>query len=95
MSTVFIIMMPALGRGLGFIHIAINASQWPNIDIMNSLYVGQFLIIALLVLFAWRFRVLKHPATYLALAVNVFVLFLEPIGRSETVQLLVRSLVRG
>ena len=95
MSTVFLIMMPALGRGLGFVQIALNSSDFPNINIMIPLYITQVLIISMLVLFAWKFGVLKHPATYLALAVNAFIFLLEPIGRSESVQWFIRSVIKG
>jgi len=47
-STVFIIMMPALGRGVQNVHIAMSRKQWPNIDIMSSLYFAEGLIIAML-----------------------------------------------
>jgi hypothetical protein len=94
-STVFIIMMPALGRGVQFVHIGMNSEQWPNIDIMSSLYFSEGLIMAMLLLGAWKYGKLKHPATWLAVAVNVFNLFLEPIGRSETVQSFLKALIKG
>ncbi|MDP1842735.1 MAG: hypothetical protein Q8K64_04885 [Sediminibacterium sp.] len=84
-STVFIIMIPALGRGAQFVTIALFGDKWPNIDIMSSLYFTNALIIVMLILFAWKYGKLKHPATLLALAVNVFNFLLEPIGKSETV----------
>jgi hypothetical protein len=85
-STVFIIMMPALGRGAQFLTMAMYGDNWPNIDIMSSLYSTTALIITMLFLFAWKYGKLKYPATLLALAVNVFNLFLESIGRSESIQ---------
>jgi len=94
-STVFIIMMPALGRGAQFVTMALYGDNWPNIDIMSSLYFTTALIIAMLLFFAWKYGKLKHPATLLALAVNVFNLFLEPIGRSESVQQLLKAMIKG
>ena len=94
-STVYIIMMPALGRGVQNVYIALNRQQWPNIDIMSSLYFTEGLIIAMLLLGAWKYGKLKHPATWLAVAVNVFNLFLEPIGRSEAVQSFLKALIKG
>lgn len=94
-STVFIIMMPALGRGVQNVYIGINAQQLPNLDIMPPLYIAEGLIIAMLLLGAWKYEKLKHPATWLALAVNVFNLFLEPIGRTEAVQSLLKALIKG
>ena len=94
-STVFIIMMPALGRGIQNIYVDINGKDWPNINIITPLYYTQTLIIGMLLLGAWKYGKLKHPATYLALAVNLFILFLEPIGRLETVQLFLKGVVKG
>ena len=94
-STVFIIMMPALGRGVQNVHVAMQIRQWPNVEIMPSLYFAEGLIIAMLLLGAWKYEKLKHPATWLAVAVNVFNLFLEPIGRSEAVQSLLKALIKG
>jgi len=94
-STVFIIMMPALGRGVQFVYIGMNSQHWPNVDIMSPLYIAEGMILAMLLFGAWKYDKLKHPATWLAVAVNVFNLFLEPIGRSESVQLFLKALIKG
>ncbi|MCU0386689.1 MAG: hypothetical protein MUE38_11720 [Flavihumibacter sp.] len=94
-STVFIIMMPALGRGIQNVHIAMQIKQWPNIDIMTSLYFTQFIIIAMLLGGAWKYQQLRHPATWLALGVNLVTLLLEPIGRSAAVQQFLQTMIKG
>lgn len=94
-STVFLIMMPALGRGFQNLYIGLNSTSWPNIDIMLPAYACQLLILGMIVGAAWKFGTLRHPATYLAMGVNVFVFLLEPLGRSESVQLVIRSLIKG
>ena len=94
-STVFIIMMPALGRGVQNVYIAMNAQKWPNVEIMPSLYIAEGLILAMLFLGAWKYGKLKHPATWLAVGVNVFNFFLEPLGRSESVQEFLKALIKG
>lgn len=94
-STVFIIMMPALGRGLGFMSFVIQSQQMPNVNIMPPLYISELVIIGMLLLGAWKFKTLKHPATILALAVNLFNCFLEPLGRSENVQVILKALIKG
>lgn len=94
-STVFIIMMPALARGILFAQFVIQSQQMPNVDVMISLYISELIIISMLLLGAWKFQTLRHPATYLALAVNLFNCLLEPIGRSESVQMILRALVKG
>src|SRR5687768_8313407 len=83
-STVFIIMMPALGRGIQNVYVGMNIKDWPNIDIMFPLCITQIIILAMLLLGAYKFKKLKHPATWLAVGVNLFIFLLEPLGRSES-----------
>ena len=94
-STVFLIMMPALGRGIQIAWFGINSDKMPNVDIMLPLYFTQAIIIGMLLFGAWKFGTLRHPATYLAMAVNLFVLLLEPIGRSESVQMILKAAIKG
>ena len=44
-STVFLIMFPAVGRGIQNVYIGMNASDWPNVDIMFPLYLAVAFII--------------------------------------------------
>ena len=94
-STVFLIMMPALARGISNVYNAIYIKDWPNINIMIATYYSQGMIITMLLLGAWKYGKLKHPATYLALAVNLFILLLEPIGKSEIVQQFLKAVIKG
>ncbi|MGG9961187.1 hypothetical protein [Ferruginibacter sp. SUN106] len=94
-STVFIIMMPALGRGIQNVYVGMHGKDWPHINIITPLYFTQLLIIGMLVIGAWKYGKLKHPATYLAVAVNLFILFLEPVGRSAAVQHFLKAVVKG
>lgn len=93
-STVFIIMMPALGRGIQNVYVEMHSKEFPNINIILPIYYTQILIIGMLLLGAWKYGKLKHPATYLALGVNLFIFLLEPIGRSENVQLFLKALIK-
>lgn len=94
-STVFLIMMPALGRGVQLLYVALNMQHMPNLDIMPPLYFTQVLILGMIAVAAWKFGTLRHPATYLAVAVNVFIFLLEPLGRSATVQAFLRVMIKG
>jgi hypothetical protein len=94
-STVFIIMMPALGRGIQNVYVGMHIKEWPRIDIMLPIYITQGLITAMLLFAAWKFRKLKHPATYLAIGVNLFNCLLEPIGKSRTVQSFLETIIKG
>jgi hypothetical protein len=94
-STVFLIMMPALGRGVQNVYVDMHRTDWPNIDIMQPIYLTQLLIIGMLLLGAWKYGKLKHPATFIALAVNLFIFLLEPIGKSESIQLFLKAIIKG
>lgn len=94
-STVFLIMMPALGRGIQNVYVDMHRKDWPNIDIMMPLYFTQVLLMAMLLLAAWKYGKLKHPATWLAVGVNIFICFLEPLGRSKAVQSFLETMVKG
>ncbi|MBK6749414.1 MAG: hypothetical protein IPG67_05245 [Acidobacteria bacterium] len=94
-STVFLIMTPALGRGLTNVWIGINFADWPNIDITAPGYVTQALIIGMVVVAAWKFGTLRHPATYLAIGVNLVVLLSGPLGRSATVEAFLKAVIKG
>ena len=93
-STVFLIMMPALGRGIQNIYVFANLESWPNIDIMGPTYFTQFLIISMILLVAWKFKKLRHPATYLEVGINIYTCFLEPLGRSEVIELFLRTVIK-
>ena len=94
-STVFIIIMPALGRGVQGVYVGIYQSQWPNIDIMIPIYMSEVLTLAVLLMVARKYHKLNHPATYLALGVNIFNCLVEPIGRWQPMQELVKAIFRG
>jgi len=94
-SSVFLIMMPALGRGIQNVYVGMHIKEMPNVDIMFPLYITQAVIIGLLLLGAWKYNKLKHPATLLALAVNLFILLLEPLGRNVGVQEFLESVIKG
>jgi len=94
-STVFIIMMPALARGIQLIYVDIHKAEMPNVDIFRPIYLTEAIIIGLLLLGAWKFGKLKHPATYLALCVNLFNLLIQPIGKNESVQDFLKAVIKG
>lgn len=94
-STVFIIMMPALGRGIQNIYVGIHQKQWPHINIITPLYYAEALIIGMLLMAAFKYKKITHPATWLAMAVNIFNCFIEPIGKQEAVQAFIKSMVKG
>jgi len=94
-SSVFIIMMPALGRGVQNVYVGMHKSEWPNVNIITPLYFSEAIILALLFLGAWKYRKLKHPATYVAAGVNLFNFLIAPIGHSTEVQEFLQAVVKG
>jgi signal transduction histidine kinase len=94
-SSVFVIMMPALGRGVQNFYVGMHRSQWPLVNIITPIYYTQAIIISMLLLAAWKYGKLKHPATLLTAGVNFFIFFLEPVGRSEAVQSFLKTFIKG
>lgn len=94
-STVFIIMMPALGRGIQNVYVDMHSKEMPDVNIMIPIYFTLLLIMGMLLLGAWKFGKLKHPATFLALGINLFIFLLEPIGKSTMVQQFLKSVIKG
>lgn len=94
-TTVFILMMPALGRGLQAAWIA-HYGFGPEIDIvvMPPIYLSQAILIALTLATAFALKKLTHPATFLAVGVNGVVFFMEPLGRTEALQNLLYAVIR-
>jgi len=93
-STVFIIMMPALGRGLGAVFIFAQAEQWPDVDIYTPIVISQISIVALTLAAAWKYGKLKHPATWWALAINFYALFIFKLGESQWVQTVLSTMIK-
>ena len=93
-STVFIIMMPSLGRGVGVAWALIFGADDPG-QVIYPLYVTTAVIIALLLWAAQRYGRFNHPATWLALGANLFNLFFEPLGKWEWLQGVLRMLIKG
>lgn len=85
-STVFIIMMPALGRGIQNIWIIPQVENWPDVDILTPIYISQVLIVLLIVGAAWKYKKFKHPATYWAIGINIMAAFVMEIGKLKWVQ---------
>lgn len=93
-STVFIIMMPSLGRGVGVLWASLFGADDPG-QIGVTLYITTAIIVALLLWAAQRYGRFNHPATYLALGANLFNLLAEPLGRSVWIQELLRAMIKG
>jgi len=95
-STVFILVMPALARGLQAVWIAIYGFS-PEVDIvvMPPLYLSQVLIIVMTLGAAKWFAQLKHPATWLAVGANATLFVMEPIARTPEVQEFLRMVVKA
>lgn len=93
-STVFIIMMPSLGRGMGVLWATIFGKDDPG-QVTLPLYLTTAIIIALLLWAAIRYGRLNHPATWLALGVNLFNLLFEPLGKWEWLQGVLKLLIKG
>ena len=55
---------------------------------------GIVIIVILTLLAAKKFGKFKHPATYLAVGINLYIFLMEPLGRSETVQSILNTFIK-
>ena len=93
-STAFILIFPALGRGIQNAWIITHGFEPENGFVMTEpIYLTQAIIVALTLVFAWRFGKLRHPATWVAVAANVAVIAVTPLAQSPTVQEFWRSVI--
>ncbi len=94
-TTVFILMMPALARGLQAVWIAIYGFDVATTNVvMQPLYLSQAILIAMTLGAAWWLGKVRHPATYLAVGANIIAVFvMEPISKIPQVQELLRAII--
>lgn len=93
MSTVFIIMMPATGRGLGFLWAVLFGPGPGQRD--DVLYISTALTLALLLWAAQRYGRFNHPATWLAIGVNLFNLLVYPLGHWVPLQHFLQAVIKA
>jgi hypothetical protein len=93
-STVFIIMMPSVGRGLGVLGAALIGPTYLGM-IVFAIYGSTLITLALLFWAAKRYGRFNHPATWLAVGVNLFNLLFEPLGRWPWLQHFVTTVIKG
>jgi hypothetical protein len=93
-SSVFIIMFPALARGIQNVWIMIYGFS-VDTDIMTPLYLTSFIIIGMTIWASYKYGRIKHPATYLAISVNLVTCLIMPLGKSESIQAFLESMIKG
>ena len=91
-STVFLLMMPAVFRGVLVVWAMMVG--FTSVNVPGVIYQTSFIIIGLGLVAAWKYGKLRHPATYLIVGVNLFSCFIELIGSSKTIQVLLEAIVR-
>lgn len=93
-STAFIIIMPAIGRGFQNVWLIVYGFGVENKAALTvPILLCQTVIIALMLLFAWRFKKLKHPATIFAVIVNAAIFLFIPVAKTSAVQEFIRTVV--
>ncbi|QFT78610.1 hypothetical protein [Erythrobacter sp. THAF29] len=93
-STAFLLMMPALGRGLQGVWIGIHGFSPELTSVLTiPVYICQAIIIAMALGAALWLGKLRHPATWLAVGANAILFILERIARAPAVQAFWRSVI--
>ena len=76
-------------------HLPKRLKNWKIIDAFLTLIVSNAIIISLIIITALKYKHLKHPATYLAIGVNIFNCFMEPLGRWPALQEFFNAVIKG
>ncbi|MEM7704547.1 MAG: hypothetical protein AAF358_03285 [Pseudomonadota bacterium] len=93
-STAFLLMMPALGRGLQGVWIAIHGFGPQLTSVLTTpIYLCQVIIISMTLVAASMLGKLRHPATLLAVCANATMFVMEPIARSPAAQAFWRAVI--
>ena len=93
-STVFIIMMPSLGRGVGVLWPLFFGRNDPRVT-TYPLYITTIIIVTLLIWAAKKYGRFNHPATWLAVGANLFNLLVEPLGKWEGLQSFLQIVIKA
>ena len=64
-------------------------------DKYKTLHAWMIVPMVFMQLGAWKYHKLRHPATWLAAGVNLFIFLLEPLGKSEGLQEFFRTVIKG
>ena len=94
-STVFIIMMPAVFRGVLYVWGSAVEFDFEKVNWVTTTYITSLIIIALSLITAWKYGKLKHSATFLIIGVNLFNCLVGVIGKNKTIQVLLEDIIKG
>lgn len=90
----FIMMFPGFSRGFFYLWFELHADVMPNVSAAAPVYIAVILIICLLLVFAYQYKRLTHPATYLTIAVNLIATQTMMIGSIATWQSFLQALIK-
>lgn len=88
----FYIMMPAVGRGFFFVMAVLNDGIF-SVPLYIPNNIATVLIVVLLLIYAYKFKKLKHQATWIGVLINLTTFFHEAIGSSEAVQNVLKHMI--
>lgn len=86
MASVFAVLSPALARMFGIALIVANKGDMTGISLVGLAVPSMLVMLALVVLYFWRFGSFRHPALWLLVVAHLSYLFVVPIGDSPMVR---------
>lgn len=84
MASVFFVLSPGLGRLLGLVVILANQGNMEGISLAKMSVTSMAVMMALIVLYYWKFGSFKHSSFWLLVICHVPYLFVEQIGNNES-----------
>jgi hypothetical protein len=94
MASVFFVLSPALLRMIGIVAIFMNKGDIKGIMMVNMAIPTMIVMLALIVIFYFKFGSFKHLSFKLLVLSQLLCLFVEPIGNNEFVRNLLTSIFK-
>lgn len=86
MASVFFVLSLGLARMFGIAAIVANQGDLTGISLVKLAVPSMIAIMALIVLYFWKFGSFRHPAFWLLMAAHLTYLFVVPIGDNEAIR---------
>lgn len=86
MASVFFVLSPGLARLFGIASIVANQGDLTGISLVKLAVPSMIAMMALIVVYFWRFGSFRHPAFWLLIAAHLTYLFVVPIGDNQALR---------
>lgn len=94
MASVFFVLSPGLARLFGIASIVANQGDLTGISLVMLAVPSMIAMMALIVVYFWKFGSFRHPAFWLLMVAHLTYLFVVPIGDNEALRSMLSVIFR-